>query len=188
MSLRQGSVEAIKASLENVTSDSTTGIHGLAAIVVDKSGKQLISHCAGVRNPYSNEPVTLDTVFWIASCSKLITAIAAVQLVEQGKLHLDDSEEANRLAPELKALQVLEDDGTLRDKKTDITLRQLLTHTAGMGYWFISHKLERHGRTKGLGTPGLGYNHLHGDFNEYTKTPLIHEPGSQWEYSVSSLS
>jgi CubicO group peptidase (beta-lactamase class C family) len=75
----------------------------------------------------------LDTVFWIASCTKLITCIACMQLVEQGKLNLDDADQAEALCPQLKAAKVFKgfenNKPILVPKKTGITLRMLLTHT-----------------------------------------------------------
>jgi CubicO group peptidase (beta-lactamase class C family) len=70
-----------------------------------------------------------DDIHWLASCTKLVTAIACMQLVEQGKLSLDDSGIVEKICPELGAVQVLQDDGSLVDKKRPITLRMLLTHT-----------------------------------------------------------
>ncbi|PYH57494.1 uncharacterized protein BO96DRAFT_335207, partial [Aspergillus niger CBS 101883] len=68
-------------------------------------------------------------VFWIASCTKLITAICCMQLVERGHISLDDAEVVERLCPELKDVRVLRG-GELLEKKRGITLRMLLTHTA----------------------------------------------------------
>jgi CubicO group peptidase (beta-lactamase class C family) len=78
--------------------------------------------------------MTLDNIFWIASCTKMIGGIAAMQLVEQGKLTLDDADLAEKLAPELKRAKILKgfgEDGKpiLVEKKNRITLRMLLSHT-----------------------------------------------------------
>jgi CubicO group peptidase (beta-lactamase class C family) len=78
--------------------------------------------------------MTLDSVFWIASCTKMVAGIACMQLVEQGKLSLDDAASVEEIAPELKRAKVLKgfDENNkpiLEDKKTGITLRMLLTHT-----------------------------------------------------------
>jgi CubicO group peptidase (beta-lactamase class C family) len=94
----------------------------------------LISYASGKIGVDTNEPMQLDTVFWIASCTKLITGIACMQLVEQGKLSLDDADQAETLCPQLKAAKVLKgfdenDKPILVPKKTGITLRMLLTHT-----------------------------------------------------------
>jgi CubicO group peptidase (beta-lactamase class C family) len=94
-----------------------------------RDGKELFAHAAGKRGVNSHEEMTLENIFWIASCTKMIVGIACMQLVEQGKLHLDDGDEIERLIPELKELKVLQKDGKLVDKNKKITLRMLLTHT-----------------------------------------------------------
>jgi CubicO group peptidase (beta-lactamase class C family) len=70
-----------------------------------------------------------EKVFWLASCTKLVTAIACMQLVEQGKLALDDGDQLETLCPYLRSVQVVELDGSRVDKCQKITLRMLLTHT-----------------------------------------------------------
>jgi CubicO group peptidase (beta-lactamase class C family) len=74
--------------------------------------------------------MTLETTFWIASCTKMIAAIAVMQLVEQGKLNLDDHKQLYKLCPELEKVKVLTDDGKLEDKEAEITLRMLLSHVS----------------------------------------------------------
>src|ERR1700741_2072185 len=91
----------------------------------------------GTRRLGAAKPMAIDTVVWIASMTKPVTSVAAMQLVEQGRLHLD--EPAARWAPELAAVQVLEGfDASgaprLRSPKWPVTLRHLLTHTSGYGY------------------------------------------------------
>jgi len=80
--------------------------------------------------------MTLEHIFWIASCTKLLVGIACMQLVEQGTLSLDDATQAERLCPELKQVQVLQVDGTLGKKERGITLRMLLTHTGKIARCF----------------------------------------------------
>lgn len=92
----------------------------------------------------------MDTVFWIASCTKLLATMACMQAVEQGILRLDDHKQVYELCPELAKVQVLQDDGTLVNKKNEITLRMLLSHTAGFGYEFFNPKLRDYGRPVGF--------------------------------------
>lgn len=125
---------AIQKSLDSVTGDKSTGIAGLVFVGVDKKGEQIAAHASGKKGSNTQEPMTLDTVFWIASCTKLIATIACMQAIEQGKLNLDDTKQLYQLCPELEKVKVLQDDGTLVDKKQEITLRMLLSHTAGFGY------------------------------------------------------
>lgn len=98
-------------------------------MVVGKDGKELFAHAAGRRGVNSSDAMTLENVFWIASCTKMIAGLACMQLVERGKLHLDDGDEIENLIPEFKNLQVLQKDGKLVPKNKKITLRMLLTHT-----------------------------------------------------------
>src|SRR5881392_951294 len=106
---------------------------GVVAIAAD--GDEVIYQGAyGKRDLCKEDPMTLDSVFWIASMTKAITATGAMQLVEQGKLSLDAP--IGKVLPDLAAPQVLEGfdaqgEPKLRPAKNPITLRHLMTHTAG---------------------------------------------------------
>jgi len=126
--------KAVQDSLDKVTHDKSTGVAGIVFVAVDKSGKEIVASASGKKGLNDRAPITLDTVFWIASCTKLLATIACMQAVEQGKLKLDDAKQVYELCPELEKVKVLQDDGKLVDKKKDITLRMLLAHTAGFGY------------------------------------------------------
>ncbi|GAB7356931.1 hypothetical protein MBLNU459_g7777t2 [Dothideomycetes sp. NU459] len=121
--------------------------------------------------------MTLDNIFWIASCTKMLVGVACMQLVEQGKLALDDAAQVEKLAPELKTVRVLERNGTLIDKKNGITLRMLLTHTAGFGYTFFNENLRDYSRP-------VGYDEFSGSTYDMLQ-PLIHQPGEAWEYGIN---
>ncbi|RSL60747.1 hypothetical protein CEP54_006617 [Fusarium duplospermum] len=112
-----------------------------------------------------------DQVYWLASCTKLVTAIACMQMVEQAKLALDDSNQLEGLCPELRDVKVLESDGSMTDKNKRITLRMLLTHTAGFGYSFLNKKLE-------------SYNEFSGSASDMHQ-PLVNQPGERFEYGIS---
>jgi CubicO group peptidase (beta-lactamase class C family) len=86
--------DKIQSILDSAVADPTTDVPGIAFVAVDKNGTVLTQNAAGKRGLSGDEPMTPDTtVLWIASCTKLITAISAMQLVEQGKLDLDDAEQ-----------------------------------------------------------------------------------------------
>ena len=129
MGLSSEAVDTMQGGLDDACADRDKGIPGVVAIAVGKDGKELFAHAAGKRGFGLEEPMTLDNVFWIASCTKMITGLACMQLVEQGKLSLDDAAQTENLCPELKDIQVLQPDGKLVAKKSAITLRMLLTHT-----------------------------------------------------------
>src|SRR6187402_672123 len=83
----------IQSILDEATNNPSNGIPGAVFLAVDRTGTQIAANASGVRGLKGQVPMTLDTIFFIASCTKLVTTIAALQLVEQGKLHLDDSKE-----------------------------------------------------------------------------------------------
>lgn len=115
-------------------------------------------------------------IFSIASMTKPVTAAAVMQLVDAGKVKLD--EPAGTYVPELAAVQVLDADA-LRPPKTPITVRQLLTHTSGFAYEFLNKPLADYVAKGGVPTalgPGDGF----------LKAPLAFDPGTRWEYGISS--
>ena len=110
----------------------------------------------GVRDTGSGTAMTADTVVWIASMTKAVTGTCAMQLVEQGRLSLDAP--IATVLPELDKVQVLEGfapDGTprMRPARRPITLRHLLTHTAGFVYEIWNPEIGRYLET--TGTPSI---------------------------------
>jgi len=135
----------------------------------------------GVREVGKPAPMTLDTVVWIASMTKAITATAAMQLVERGKLALDQP--AAAVVPALAQVQVLEgfDAGgqpKLRSPKRSITLKHLLTHTAGYAYEIWRPEIARYQQV--TNTPGIT-----SCTNAALTTPLLFDPGERWEYGIN---
>jgi methyl acetate hydrolase len=125
--------------------------------------------------------MTPDTVVWIASMSKAITATAAMQLVERGQLHLDAP--ATDVVPELARAQVLtgfDAAGTpqLRAPTRAMTLKHLLTHTAGFSQDIFSADIMQYQET--MGTPA--YTTFE---NAALTTPLVCDPGERWEYGIN---
>lgn len=136
-SILSGETEkSLREYIDRKTSGSSPEIPGLLYQAVDAKGKILFKHASGRRGLASSHPMTFDTIFYLASFTKLITSIACMQLVEQGILRLDDSSQVSELAPELKDVKVLErtagGDFQLVSKDRDITLRMLMTHTGTM--------------------------------------------------------
>ncbi|EXJ76831.1 beta-lactamase [Capronia epimyces CBS 606.96] len=161
-------------------------IPGAVVIAANAEGKLLHLEAKGYTSmvPETARPITPDTTFYIASCTKLLTTIAVLQNVERGQLDLDDNVSA--ILPEWKSPTILTgfDDSTgapqFSDAKRNITLRQLLTHTSGMGYDFISPELKRWREWREQQkTPADG------DVTTLQPTPLLFEPGEGWEYSCS---
>lgn len=155
-------------------------IPGVVAMAA--TGKDIIYQNAfGKRDLSKDDAMTLDSVFWIASMTKAITSAAAMQLVEQGKLALD--EPVGKLLPDLADPQVLEGfdtDGApiLRPAKGAITLRQLMTHTAGFCYDMWNGDMVKY--LEITGTPGITSCQ-----NAALRTPLASDPGTRWEYGTN---
>ncbi len=159
--------------------DGTPGVPGVVAIATDRHGT-LYEGAAGVRAQGMDAPMTLDTVFAIYSATKPITATAVLQLVETGRLELDAP--AKDYIPALGTVQVLDgydaaDTPILRAPKRDITLRMLLTHTAGFGYDFCDPHYRRLAELSGRARLTDG--------PETLLTPLLFDPGQRWQYGAN---
>lgn len=168
--------QALQSIISSSVQDESTDIPGLSFVVVSKDGSTLFQQSAGSRGTGTGQPLKDDSIFWMASCTKLVTTIACLQLVEKGKWSLDDGHELEALLPELKEREVLKADGTTEPKRNGITLRMLLTHTAGFGYTFFDERL------RDWSFPA-GKDEFTGDFSELDQ-PLLFQPGEGWEYGV----
>ena len=149
-------------------------IAGVVAMATDRK-RVLYQGAFGVADLPSGRPMSADALFKIASMTKPITSAAAMQLVEQGRIALDDPVEKH--LPQFARLSVFEsfDAATgayrLRPAASAVTVRQLLTHTSGLGYDFISPIVRDF-------KPRAG--------EEYPVGPLLFEPGAQWLYGTNT--
>ena len=151
-------------------------------VAMAATGNEVIYEGAfGKRDLSKDDPMTLDSVFWIASMTKAVTSAAGMQLVEQGKLSLD--EPIGKVLPDLASPQVLEGfdakgEPKLRPAKKPITLRHLMTHTAGFAYDMWNGDMVAY--LEKTGTPGITTCQ-----NAALKTPLMTDPGTRWEYGTN---
>ncbi|KAK7470274.1 hypothetical protein VKT23_001706 [Stygiomarasmius scandens] len=178
-------MESFRAEIATATGESGREKQNVPATVLvagNKSGP-LIQEAHGFKYLAADSiPIDLDTTFWIASCTKLMTTVAALQLVERGLVDLD--EDITRVLHEWKNPTVLtgfDEDGKpmTRPAKNKMTLRQLLTHSSGIGYDFLSPAIQRYLQSMGK-VPRLGQT-----LAESSVYPLLFEPGEGWEYSYS---
>ena len=135
----------------------------------------------GKANIHQGTSMATDTVFWLLSMTKAITATACMQLIEQGRLRLD--QKAGDILPQLASPKVLEGfdaDGKprLRPTKRPITVRHLLTHTSGYTYANWSEALTRYEQVTDL--PDIATLR-----NAAFDAPLEFDPGDRWEYGIS---
>lgn len=168
-----------KSEIDRVLSQRTdTGeIPGVVAIVAT-ADEVIYQGAYGKRDLSKADAMTADSVFWIASMTKAVTTAAGMQLVEQGKLSLDAP--IGTVLPDLAAPRVLEGfdaDGEpkLRPSKKPITLRHLMSHTAGFAYDIWNGDIVRYLEKTGL--PSLNTCR-----NDALKTPIVSDPGTRWEY------
>ncbi len=155
-------------------------VPGVVAMATDRDGV-IYEGAFGKRVLGQPEPMTPDTVVWIASMTKALTSAGAMQLVEQGKLDLDAP--AAKVVPEIDAAQVLEGfdasgQPRTRAPRRPITLRHLLTHTAGFGYDIWNADLGKYQEMKGI--PGI----ISCEHAALT-TPLLFDPGEKWYYGIN---
>lgn len=159
----------------------TTGKLNFAVAAVGNAGGQTWSHAAGYQDAEKTKAASPDNIIQIASMTKLVTTIAALQLVEQGKLDLDTPISA--YAPELNELQVLtgfaaDDTPIFAEANRAPTARELMTHTAGYAYEIWN--------TNALKGVRLGVTpSLLGEGN-YLEAPLAFQPGTAWEYGINT--
>lgn len=134
---RQAIKDALKDTLDKVLDRAVGragGVPGVVAMVTDRDGN-IYEGAAGVRELGKETAMTTDTVFALFSTTKAITGTALMQLVQEGKVSLDDP--VKKYVPEISKIKVLEGfdaDGQpkLREPKTDITINMLMLHTAAL--------------------------------------------------------
>ena len=164
--------------LERVTTGTAESrVPGVVAMITDQNGN-IYEGARGLRSLDGEDAMTTDTVFAIFSTTKAIGGTAVMQCVEEGLLDLDAP--ARDYAPEIGDLMVLEGfDETgvpkLRKPRSEITTRQLMLHTAGLGYDFFNENYLR-----------LAQEHDQPSVvtcqKAALKTPLLFDPGEKWEY------
>ncbi len=155
-------------------------IAGLVAVAARPDGT-VYQGAFGERALGSGVAMTVDTVFHIASMTKALVAAAAMQLVEQGRISLD--EPLGRYAPQLaepKVVDGFEADGTpkLRAARTQMTLRHLMTHTSGFAYELWNAKMDRYMQASGLPAGRTGKLAA-------LNVALAFDPGTDWAYGIS---
>ncbi len=170
------------AAIDKVLADAVEAgaVPNVAAIAADRDGV-IYEGAAGPRTAGESDPVGVDTHFRIMSMTKMIATTAALQQVEKGALDLDAPVADYR--PEFADLEVLDgwdaDTPRMRKPATQATVRQLITHTAGLGYWFWNEELVRWEAATGVP------NVLPGS-NDCFKAPLLADPGTVFNYGINT--
>jgi CubicO group peptidase (beta-lactamase class C family) len=159
-------------------------------LLIQQHGKQVHLECFGVRDPDTGLPMTLDTIFQIYSMSKAVTSVAAMMLVDEGKLSLDDSVSKYIHSFEQAKVGVdLSDESgkyplKLEPLKRPITIRDLLRHTSGITYGFFGETQVRKLYANPLLYAG---DYDNADFaDRIAVLPLADQPATRWDYGHST--
>ena len=166
-----------------------------AVAAIARNGKVAYLQAAGYRDNAKTVPLQADAIFWIASMTKPVTSVAAMMLVEEGKLDL--AAPVHRYLPELKDMMVgveTTDPASgqsrlvLEPQKRPMTVEDLLRHTSGLIYFdrgnTAVHKLYR---DSGLYDKGFARDSTLKDFvSRLARLPLAYQPGEVWEYGHSA--
>jgi CubicO group peptidase (beta-lactamase class C family) len=166
-------------------------ISGAGAMIM-RNGKVAYHKSFGYTNTSSRQPLKKDAIFRIASQTKAITSVAAMMLYEEGKFLLD--EPVSKYLPEYAKQPVLENLNmadttyTTVPSKRDFTIRELLTHTSGLGYAQIGSREAnaiylKHKITAGIGTDRES---MAADMKRVASLPLMHQPGEKYTYGLNT--
>jgi CubicO group peptidase (beta-lactamase class C family) len=165
---------ALAARLDAVIDNAIAQQHAVGIVaMVARDGKIVYTRAAGLADREAKQPVREDTQFRLASMSKPIVSMAALALVDQGKLSLDDA-----ITKYLPAFRPKTADG----KEPVITVRHLITHTSGLGYGFLVPTYVAAGVSDGLAEPGRTADE---NLAKLAAVPLLFEPGTAWHYGLS---
>jgi CubicO group peptidase (beta-lactamase class C family) len=154
--------------------------------LVARDGKVVDVHASGFQDVENRTPMKTDTIFRIASMSKPITSVAVMMLYEEGKLLLTDP--VSKFIPAFKSSNVMGADGATTPARRPITIRDLLSHRSGITYGFLNNgpvgnAYRADGIVDGLAVvPG----NLAQAIDKLAAAPLVSQPGSAWNYSLST--
>ncbi len=167
-------------------------LNGAVALIV-RNGKIVYHKAFGYDDLEKTKPIRTDNIFRIASQTKAITSVAVMMLFEEGKFLLDDP--VSRYIPEFAKQQVLDkfneadSSYTTVPAKSEVTIRQLLTHTSGIGYAQIGGKEANAIFAKAGLVAGLGVENgriLANDIKKLGQLPLLHQPGEKFTYGLNT--
>jgi CubicO group peptidase (beta-lactamase class C family) len=170
--------------------DADKGVIPGAVLLVARQGKVAWFETVGVRDPTTRAPMTRDAIFRIYSMTKPITSLAAMMLVEDGKLALGDP--VAKYIPQLGGLKVgvEKPDASgqptleLQPARREMTVQDLLRHTSGLTYGFFGP-----GLVKKMYVDGKVWNDYPSNaelVDRLAKLPLLYQPGTTWDYSHST--
>ncbi|KAF5332019.1 hypothetical protein D9758_014592 [Tetrapyrgos nigripes] len=180
-------MESLRAEIATATGEQGREKQniGVAVLMAGNKSGAFLEETHGFKHlAQDSVPVDFNSTFWVASCTKLMTTVATLQIVERGLVDLD--EDITRVLHEWKDATVLtgfDDNGKpiTKPTKNKMTLRQLLTHSSGISYDFMSPVIQKYREAVGLPALAPAGQTL----AETSVVPLLYEPGEGWAYSYS---
>jgi CubicO group peptidase (beta-lactamase class C family) len=178
--ISKAKLEAVAKLVEKMV--NTKKFAGAVTMVV-REGQVIHLKAVGKSDIAKSKPMTTDAIFRIYSMTKPVTTAAAMMLVEEKKLALDDP--LSKYLPELKDLRVYAGpEGEAVPAKREVTIRDLMRHTSGFTYGFFSDTpVDKLYREKGVATRG---GTLQEFVTKLATLPLLYQPGTKFHYSVST--
>jgi CubicO group peptidase (beta-lactamase class C family) len=156
-----------------------------AIVLVARHGKIALFEAQGARDVASGKPMEKDTILRVYSMTKPITTVAAMILYDKGRFQLDDP--VSKYLPELKEVKVYAggkgDDLKLVAPKREMTIRDLMRHTSGLTYGMSATPVDQLYRKHKVLAPG---DTLEKTVTKLGKLPLLYQPGTRFEYGVST--
>jgi len=184
------SSERLARLTNTLRDDISEGLIPGAVVVIERHGKIAYFETLGSLDPQTKAPMTKDAIFRIYSMSKPITTVAAMMLVEEGKLALEDP--VSKYIPQFNDVKVgVETAGADGKRSLDLvparkamTIQDLMRHTSGLTYGFFGDTLAKQAYVAAGVTKG---NFTNAEFAErLAKLPLAYQPGTTWDYSHST--
>jgi len=142
-------------------------------LAVSKDGAIIYRNGVGYSDVAKTKPVSNRDIYWIFSTTKVITCIAAMRLVEEGRLKLDDP--VSKYIPEFADITVTQEDGSVTPAKNAMTILHLFTMTGGLSYNMNTPEIRE------VKSPTVSTMEL---MRAIAKTPLLFEPGTHYKYSL----
>jgi CubicO group peptidase (beta-lactamase class C family) len=169
---------AVSSAQGLVDDEKITG----ASILVARKGKVVLFETLGMMDYKANKPMQPDTIFRIYSMSKPITSVAVMMLYEQNKLELDDP--VSKYIRQFEGLKVYAKSGKCNPQVHQMSVRDLLRHTSGLTYGLFGNTAvdKRYKSSKVLERNSS----LEEMINKLSDIPLLHQPRTKWQYSVST--
>ncbi len=160
-------------------------VGGIVTLIA-RDGKVVDVHATGFQDVEGRKAMQTDTIFRIASMTKPVTSVAVMMLQEEGRLLLTDP--VSKFIPAFKGQRVMGEGGATVPARREINIRDLLSHRSGLSYGFLNggpvgDAYRKEGVVDGLTTTTMT---LEENINKLAAQPLLAQPGSAWNYSLST--